>query len=255
MQTRMGSTRFRAFRATADRRCISLGSALACSLLLTAAAAHAGSVAGTATYDAGRLKPPARNQGFVPRIENPLRPVKKPDPLPWLVVVLEGGPAAEDAGAPPEKPVRYALLGESFATPILPVVAGSRVELVNRGYRTPVLLTPDFPDLVDAVALAPRAKHTFTTGEPLRPVIIRAERAPHLQGKVLPLPHRYFAAVDDRGRFAIDDVPAGEWKVRVWYRDGWLQGVAETVQVGTKRTTITLKIPPKLELEPPAGSQ
>lgn len=250
MQTRMGSTRL---RATGRRRNISAGSALACTLLLTATVAHAGSVAGTATYDAGRLKPPARNQGFVPRIENPLRPVKKPEPLPSLVVVLDGGPMAEGDSAPPEKPVRYDLLGESFATPILPVVAGSTVELRNRGFRTPVLLTPDFPELVASVALAPRGTHAFTTGEPLRPVIIRAENAPHLKGTVLALPHRYFAAVDDRGRFEIDDVPAGDWKVRVWYRDGWLQGVAETVQVGPKRATITLKIPPKLEIEPPAG--
>lgn len=242
-------------RAVVARAASRVGSLLACTLLLSAATAHAGNLSGAIAHDPGRLKPPVRNQGFVPRIENPLRPVKKLDAKPWLVVVLDGGPAAEEDSAPPEEPVRYDLVGESFDTRILPVVVGSRVELKNRGYKSPVLDTPEAPDLVSSVALEPRGTHVFQAGEALRPIVIRAQNAPHLQGTVVAFPHRYFSLVDRRGRFQIDNVPPGEWKLRVWYRDGWVKGVEETVQVGAKRSTVTVTIPARLEVEPPSGGQ
>jgi hypothetical protein len=219
---------------------------------LSAGAAHAGTVAGTIQFQPNRLgKPPARNQGFLPRIENPLRPVKSFDPLPWFVVVLEGGPVSDSDRVPAEQAVIYELLGASFAVPILPVLAGAQVELKNRGHDTPTLVTPDAPTILDSVSLAPRAVHAFRVPDAFKPVVIRAEGSPHLQGTVVAFPHRYFARVDERGSFEIPDVPPGEWTARIWYRDGWLEGVAQRVQVGPKRMVVTVEVSPVLKVVAP----
>lgn len=215
-------------------------------------AAQAGTVAGTIQFQPNRLgKPPERNQGFLPRIENPLRPVDRFDPLPWFVVVLEGGPVSDPDRVPPEHAVIYELLGASFAAPILPVVVGSQVELKNRSYDTPTLLAPDAPSVLEEVSLAPRAVHAFRVPEPLKPIAIRAKGSPHLQGTVIAFPHRYFARVDERGGFEIPDVPAGEWTVRIWYRDGWLEDVSQRVQVGPKRVAVTVEVSPVLKVVAP----
>lgn len=230
------------------------GAALA-ALLVTSLchlpAAHAGTVAGTIQFEPNRLpKPPARNQGFLPRIENPLRPVKRLDPLPWFVVVLEAGPVS-DAPPPPQQAVVYELLGASFAAPILPVLVGSQVELKNRSYDAPTLVTPDAPDVLAGVELAPRGVHAFRVAEPHKPLVIRAEGSPHLEGRVVAFPLPYFARVDERGNFAIDDVPPGEWTARIWYRDGWLEDVAQRITVGSKRTTVTIQVSPVLKVKAP----
>jgi hypothetical protein len=221
---------------------------------LGSGAAHAGTVAGTIQFQPNRLgKPPERNQGFLPRIENPLRPVKRFDPLPWLIVVLEGGPVSDADTVPAEQAVVYELLGASFAVPILPVLVGAQVELKNRSHDTPTLVTPSAPDVLGSasVSLAPLAVHAFRVKEPLKPIAIRAQGSPHLQGTVVAFPHRYFARVDERGGFEIPDVPPGEWTARVWYRDGWLEGVAQRVQVGPKRVVVTVEVSPELKVVAP----
>lgn len=214
-------------------------------------AAHAGTVAGTIQFEPNRLpKPPERNQGFLPRIENPLRPVKRLDPLPWFVVVLEAGPVS-DAPPPPDQAVVYELLGASFASPVLPVQVGAQVELKNRSYDTPTLVTPDAPDVLASVELKPRAVHAFRVTEPHKPLVIRAEGTPHLQGRVVAFPQPYFARVDERGNFEIDGVPPGEWTARIWYRDGWLEDVAQRITVGPKRTAVTIQVSPVLKVKAP----
>jgi hypothetical protein len=238
-------------RGSAPRTCVT--ALLVASLCaLGAGAAQAGEVAGTIEFKPNRLgKPPERNQGFLPRIENPLRPVKRFDPLPWLVVVLEGGPVSDADRVPAEQAVVYELLGASFAVPILPVLVGAQVEIKNRSHDTPTLMTPDAPGVLDGVSLAPRGVHAFRVNEPQKPIVIRAQGSPHLQGVVVAFPHRYFARVDERGGFEIRDVPPGEWTARVWYRDGWLEGVSQRVQVGPKRVVVTVEVSPVLKVVAP----
>ncbi|WP_428267948.1 hypothetical protein [Haliangium sp.] len=218
---------------------------------LIAAPAWAGDVVGSVKFEPNRLgKPPMRNQGFLPRIENPLRPVKSFDPRGWMVVVLEGGPAAEDASSPTGT-IRYELVGESFVIPLLAVVAGTQVELKNLGFGAPTLSTPDQPTLLEEVVLDSASVKAFTVTEPLQPVTIRAQGSPHLQGQVVAFPHRYFSLVDERGGFEIPNVPPGQWTARVWYRDGWVKGVSESVVVGPRRSSVTVEVSPVLEVERP----
>ena len=49
-------------------------------------------------------------------------------------------------------------------------------------------------------------------------------------------PSRYFVPVNRRGKFEFKDVPEGNWKVRIWYRDGWLDAPEQSVEVEKRRT-------------------
>jgi hypothetical protein len=222
-------------------------------LALPVGMARAGDVKGEVQFEPRQLgAPPARNQGFIERIENPLRPIQAFDPRPFMVVVLDDGPVDEAATQAPAAPVAFPLVGESFAPPLMPVVAKTRIELRNRGPRPVVLLTPDDPDLVDSIALKPKGFHEFQMAKPGQVVLIRSQDSMHLSGRVVAFPHRYFAAVDGRGRFEIKGVPEGTWKARLWYRDGWLEGVEATVDVGSKSAEVTLKVSPTQVRQTPA---
>lgn len=213
---------------------------LAAALVCTGAA-HAGELRGEIKLDTKNLgAPPARNQGFLERIENPLRAIAPFNPYPYLIVVLDGQ-VDDEARRAPGGTVRYRLLGESFELPILPVVAQTRVEVENRGPKPVVLLTPDDPELLDSVTVNSRSYHEFKVTKAEEPITIRSQDSVHLIGHVVAFPHRYFATVDSRGRFQIDNVPDGTWKVKLWYRGGWLEGVEQSVEV-KRRGDVTLTV-------------
>lgn len=242
----MGIRIWRLFRRPSERSFeVAL---LACALALVCgipASAFADDVRGEIQFKPDRLgAPPERNRGFVERIENPLRPVQTLNPRPYMVVVLEGGPVDEEAKKPPGTIQSYELRGESFEQPLFPVVVGTRVKLVNRSARARVLLTPDEPELVDSVSLNPRGEHEVKVEKAHQTILIKAQDTNHLEGRLLGLADRYHALVDERGRFEIAKVPEGTWKLRVWYRDGWLTGVEQSVEVGKKRVDVQLTITP-----------
>ncbi len=232
-------------RAAAIFRAVALCAAVVVTALLGVDVAMAGDVRGEVKFQPRKLgKPMVRNSGFIERIENPLRPIKSFDPRPYLIVVLEGEGIDDEAKKPPPGTVRYRLLGESFQSPLLAVVAGTRVELENLAPQEVVLDTPKEPDLVSKVLMKPKSRHEFKIGEPLKTVFITTPGSTHVAGHVVTFPHRYFATVDRRGKFEISDVPEGLWKAKLWYRDGWVEGVEATFEVKRRRGEVTLKVSP-----------
>ncbi|MCG8425231.1 MAG: hypothetical protein MJE77_45705 [Proteobacteria bacterium] len=215
-------------------------------LVVSVPTALAGFVRGQVKFDGQFGKPPKRNQGFIARIANPIRPVKQFDPRPYLVVVLEGGPVVPGAKNPPGRAVSYSLRGEAFSTPILPVVVKTEVEIRNAGPSRSVLSTPGHPDLLDQIVLEPAASNSIKVENPFEAIIIRSPHLPHPEGRVVGFPTRYFARVDRRGRFYISNVPEGTWKMRLWYRDGWVEGVEQTVVVtrARRRPETVLRVRP-----------
>ena len=61
--------------------------------------------------------------------------------------------------------------------------------------------------------------------------------APYLTGTLVVVNTQFIAYPDDTGRFEITDVPAGSYKLKIWYRDGWLERPADTVEIGAKGKT------------------
>ena len=58
------------------------------------------------------------------------------------------------------------------------------------------------------------------------------------------------------GKFEIEGVPPGKWKLRLWYRDGWVETTDKTVEVAAKKTAKVpaITLPAPLEAKPPQGA-
>ena len=53
----------------------------------------------------------------------------------------------------------------------------------------------------------------------------------------------YVSTVDDAGRFDFGDVAEGSYKLKIFYKDGWLEGVTD-VNVGNKgKVEVNPKVP------------
>lgn len=206
--------------------------------VLASNAAIAGDVEGQIKFSGSFGEPPERSQGFVERIANPIRPVRSFDPSPYLIVVFEG--EAGDSEESPRRTASYNVLGTAFAFEILPVQVNTRVEIDNQGPTLVTLTAPDYPDLFGDTELGPKQVAPLQLAEPEQVVVIRSTTGPYPVGRIVAFRSRYFARVNRRGRFSIDNVPEGTWKVRLWYLDGWVDGIEKTVVVTRRRAEVSL---------------
>jgi len=238
---------------TARTLIASLAALLALGLgsVLTTAVAHAapngGTVKGSVAL-AGAPKHPVRSEGFVKRKPNPICEVKPYDPRQYVVVVLVDGPVADEDKSAPRHGAKWALLGESFEFPLIPVQAGTAIDIKNEGRKKVELYSPDAPEVVDPEPLSPGLVRAVRLEQPLKAIRILEKNSAHLEGIVAAFPHPYFSRVDAKGEYQIDGVPPGKWTVRVWYRTGWLSETTK-VDVAAKRATRadTLTLPKVLE--------
>lgn len=223
------------------------------------AAEDGGTVTGVVALPAPdrRGEPPVLNEGFVPRARNPLKAPRAFDPLPWVVVVLDGGDVDPADAAPPKTPVRYDVVGESFEVPLLPVVTGAKVEIKNVGKGSPRVYSPQESELLPGDPINPKGVRTSEAiAEPHRLIELRDHDSAHLRGHLVAFHHAYFALPDDSGRFEIAGVPAGTWTVKIWYRDGWIE-LPQKVTVSVSRRgarSVKVELPANLQPVPPAGA-
>jgi hypothetical protein len=237
------------------RRPLGLAALIAAVTLAPAAArADAGAVTGTVQLadPAKRGEPPIRSEGFVKRARNALKAPRPFDPTPELIVVLVGGNAAPEDTVAPDRPVRYTIVGESFDTPILPVVVGSVVEVKNSGRNSPRLYSPGHEDFVPGDPVNPKGERkTKKVETPAVSYELRDRDSAHLSGRIVAFPHRYFARLGPGGKFEIKDVAAGSWNVRVWYANGWVDTPPQKIEVEAKREAkVKIALPPRLSTAP-----
>jgi hypothetical protein len=197
---------------------------------------------------AQRKAAPKRGQGFVPRAKNPLRPPDGHDPRYKMVVVLEGGPIDEVDRKP--RSSRYDIIGENFASEMLPVVVGGKVEIRNQGQRSPRLYSTASDDVIPSDPINSKGiRSTKAISEKYKPIDIRDHDAKHFLAHVVAFEHAYFSVLGFDGSFEIKGVPAGTWNIKVWYRDSWVTNLpATTVTVSGKRApkAVKLSLPAKL---------
>jgi hypothetical protein len=224
-------------------RLLRAAAVLVLAVLASATAAVAGPVSGKLELPPrGPDRPPMRGKAFVDRTPNPLAPVRPIDPLPSIVIMLEPAPTTTFPPPPPAV-VHWDLLGESFVRPVFPVRAGGELSIRNKGKGSPVLVAKGNPALIIKKPLDPTAELVFLPGKEAGTVEIVDESAPHLRGRIVVLPSPYFAVPDAKGGFEIASVPEGEWTVKVWFDDGWLDRADEKITVGSKRTEVNPKLP------------
>jgi hypothetical protein len=208
-------------------------------LLSFVATAHAGTVTGRLDLPSAPPRPPLAVKGFLDRVENPLAPVKPVSLAQDMVIVLEGG---EVPMSPPQVVVE--LLGESFSRHVVAAPAGAEVLIKNVSKMARTLVAAEDPKLVPQGPINPTGPKSFRVNDAGKVYTIGDKDAPHLKLKVVVVSSQNIGYPDDSGRFEIDNVPAGSYKVKVWYRDGWVSRDDETITVGAKgKTDVNPKIP------------
>jgi hypothetical protein len=227
---------------------------VACTLLLCSILAPAGTaaadVSGKIALTGTAGKPPLKGKAFLARTENAYLGGKNLDPMPYMVVVLQ----RDGVTLPTPPQVKWKLIGESFDHPLLPVLAGSEVVIVNEGRRSPTLYVDGQPDLIPKTPLNKKGERAFKAGEAGSLLVIRDEETPHLSGTVLVLDSPYFSGATSvgkagtEGKFSIAGVADGSYKLKVWYRTGWLDGVELDVEVKDGKATKDITLPPGLKI-------
>jgi hypothetical protein len=207
--------------------------ALAAALAVTALAApaaRAGTVTGKVELPSAAERPALRHRGFLDRSENPLAPVRGFDPLPWIVVVLEGTPLDRPSTAQ----VPWDLVGESFVRPVLLVPAGAEVLIRNLSKTPRSLVAAEAGDLIAKGPLNPSGNKSFRVPDAGKTYTIGDPDAPHLAGRLVVMAGGLAVAPDESGRFEFADVPEGSYKLKIYYRDGWIDRPDDAVTVGGK---------------------
>lgn len=209
-------------------------------LLLFAASARAGTVTGKVDLPSTALpRQPVQMKGFLDRVENPLAPVKPVSPTTRMVVVLEGD---EKPVSPPQ--VVIELLGETFSKKVVAAPAGAEVVIKNVSKTARTLVAAEDAKLIPQGPINPTGPKSFRVNDVGKVYSIGDKDAPHLKLKVVVVNTQYVAYPDENGKFEIDSVPPGSYKVKVWYQDNWLTRDDETVNVSAKgKTDVNPKIP------------
>jgi hypothetical protein len=201
--------------------------------------ATAGVVTGKLELPAAPERPAPATKGYLARSENPYLPPQEVDPTPYMVVVLTGG--TSEAKAPAE--VVWELRGDSFAQPLLPVRAGSKVVVRNASKRPVTLSTVEDPSVLkNAVINPPASKEIKAPAAGAVLTVVDTERA-HVRGSVVGFDAPYFVVPSASGAFEFPDVAPGKWTVRVWYRTGWLERADDTITVGSAKVEVKPKVP------------
>ena len=209
-------------------------------LLPLSAVAHAGTVTGKLDLPSQLPpRPPVAVKGFLDRTENPLAPVKPPTPTNQMVVVLEGD---EKPVSPPQVVIQ--LLGETFDKKVVAAPAGAEVVIKNTSKSARTLVAAEDPKLIPQGPINPTGPKSFRVTDVGKIYTIGDKDAPHLKLKVVVVNTQYVGYPDETGKFEIDNVPPGAYKVRVWYQDSWLQREDESINVAAKgKTDINPKVP------------
>jgi len=200
--------------------------------LFTAGASASGSLSGRLDLPT----PPARKapevKGFTDRVENALAPVKPTVPTAEMVVVLFGD---EKPASPPQSVID--LLGDSFSRRVAAVPAGSDVVIKNLSKTARTLVAAEDPKLVPQGPINPTGPKSFRVNDSDKVYTIGDSDAPHLRLKLVVVNTLYYAYPDESGKFSVDGLPAGTYKVKIWYGDGWLDRPDDTVEVKDKGKT------------------
>lgn len=182
-------------------------------------------------------RPPPAVRGFVERVENSKKKIADVNVWPYLLVVLESDTSK------PESPgqIKWDLVGDSFAKPVIGAPSGAQVVIRNTSHTARTLVALEDPKLIQTGLINPKiGERNFNVADP-KVYTITDKDSPHLVGRVVVVGTPHIASVDANGKFEFD-APEGSYKLRIFYKDRWLDQT-ETVTVAAKgKTETTVKI-------------
>jgi hypothetical protein len=188
------------------------------SVVAGARVAAAGKVEGKLELPAAPPRPPPATKGFLERVENPLKNLAPVAVAPYLVVVLESDVK------PVENPgdVPWELVGESFGKPVIAAPVGAKITINNQSKTSRVFSAVEDPKLIEKVPVNPTGPMSFRVAA-AKVYTVVAQNAPHLRGTLVGVSSKYISGVDANGKFDFGDVSEGAYKLRIFYRDRWLE--------------------------------
>lgn len=197
--------------------------------LFTGGVAHAGSLSGKLDLPKAPERPALAVKGFLERVENPLAPVKPVAATQHMVIVLLG---SEVPVSPPQ--VVIELLGDSFSRKVAAAPAGAEVVIKNVSKAARTLVADEDPKLIPQGPINPTGPKSFRVNDVDKVYTISDKDAPHLRMKLVVVNTQYFAYPDEQGRYEIASLPPGNYKLKIWYGDGWLDRPDDAVDVKEK---------------------
>ena len=206
-------------------------------LLVSASVARAGALVGKIELPAAPERPALVTRGFLDRVENPTAPVRGVDVTRQLIVVLEGD---EKPVSPPQ--VTWELLGDSFARPVVAAAVGAEVIIKNVPKTSHTLMVKEDPKLIPAGPINPGGTKSFRVAEAGKTYTFGDKDAPYLHGTVITLDTQFIGYLDDSGRFEIGDVPPGNYKLKIYYADHWLDRADDVTIKAKGKTDFNLKL-------------
>ncbi|MDB4956217.1 MAG: hypothetical protein JWO36_3786 [Myxococcales bacterium] len=209
-----------------------------CATAFGGSPARAGVLIGKLDLPPTPERPPSATHGFLDRVENPLATVRPYNPTTQMVIVVEGD---EKPVSPPQ--VTWELVGESFSRPIVAAPAGAEIVIKNVSRTARTLVALEDPKLLVGV-INPTGPKSFRVTDAGKVFTITDRDAPHLKGKVVVVNTQFIAYPDESGKFEITDIPAGNYKLKIWYRDNWLERPDDSIDVANKgRSDFNPKVP------------
>ncbi len=203
------------------------------------AAQAGGTLSGKLELPPAPDRPAVESKGFLDRAENSLAPVKGVATTQRMIVVALGD---EKPVSPPQ--VVIDLLGESFSRKVVAAPAGAEVVIKNTSKTSRTLVAAEDPKLIPQGPINPTGPKSFRVNDVDKVYTIGDKDAPHLKTKVIVVNTQYFAYPDDNGKFEISGLPAGSYKVKIWYGDKWLERPDDAVDVKDKGKT---ELNPKID--------
>ncbi|WP_224365948.1 beta-sandwich domain-containing protein [Hyalangium versicolor] len=134
---------------------------------------------------------------------------------------------------PPTTPVKVSQRGARFSPAVMPVVKGSSVDFTNDDWVTHNVFSKSKVRTFD-LGLYAKEQTKVVKFDQAGPVEIFCSIHPRMNAVILVLQNPYFTKPAEDGSFTLPNVPAGEWKLRV-YRPG-LEKEPVSVKVPAKGT-------------------
>ncbi len=211
-------------------------------ILSLPASAFGGEIYGTVDVQAGHYV--AKPQTMARRVSLPPPEARPPA---GLIIVLEGDPLAQEKFDKPTKPLRLEVGAYGFESRVLYGQVGVPFEVENKLER-PLKLRADG---LAFEAVPAGGKINQVLGKTGR-FVVSDESEPGHQVVLIVAPSVYVVELDNTGEFLFDDLPPGEYKVRLLGYDSLAAGPDELgVQSAkveqTGRTTVRLALPPAAE--------
>jgi plastocyanin len=135
--------------------------------------------------------------------------------------------------APPSSPIKLSQRGARFSPAVMPLFKGTSVDFTNDDWVTHNVFSKSKVKPFDLGLYGKEQAKVLKFDEPGR-VEIFCSIHPRMNGVILVLQNPYFTKPSEDGSFTLPNVPAGEWKLRV-YRPGQEQGPL-SVKVPAKGT-------------------